>query len=84
MIRGGARSEEILDASHVGSDQAVVIMWRKADTVKRVFAAALESVDFKSKGSFAFRHWAMIVLCQPDGGVIGDRISKLPTSFTGS
>ena len=43
LIRGGARSEEILDASHVGSDQAVVIMWRKADTVKRVFAAALES-----------------------------------------
>ena len=45
-------------------EQAAVILWKKSETVKRLYAATVENFDFQS---FDPKSWSIVVFFNTDG-----------------
>jgi len=61
-----------------GEEQAVVFMWRKTDSLKRLYASSLNNLELQG---FDPKPWSIILLWNPGGGRPGSGINKtkIPT-----
>jgi len=68
LIRGNNATQ--LQDIQAGENQAVVIMWKKSNTAKYVYASVLDAIDFSASANFSLNKWSIVILYNKGGGSV--------------
>ena len=76
LVRGGTATnvEEMVTAQ-----KGVVVMWCKTDKVKQVYFSVLRDVDFRTTTNFNLSKWSLLMMYDPEGGVVKAGSESQPT-----
>ena len=69
LVRGGT-ADKIESMFSAIAEKGIVIMWCKAAKDKQVYFSVLRDVDFRTTTQFNLSKWSLLLLYNPDGGVI--------------